>query len=696
MKTFDTANIRNVVLCSHGGAGKTTWVDAAAFNTGLIDRMGNTANGSTLSDSDPDEAKRGISINLAVVPVIHQNNKINLIDVPGFMDFVGEAISGIRAADSALLFVDASGGVQVGTEKTWALCDERHLPRLILINKLDRENTKFDEIISQIDSVLTKNYLVLTFPIGEGPQFKGVVDVIKGKSYTYADNGRKVVEGEIPADLKDRRDEYYHRLVEVVSESDDELLEAYLEGKEPAPEQINKALHGSVKHGKIFPIMACSSSSNMGIQNIMDAINDLLPSPDQAPAETAIDEKTEKEIKIVANSSDPFSALVFKTTADPFVGRITYIKVASGILNSDTKILNVNKDEEERISVVSVPIGKKQDNVSELKSGDIGVLTKLTKTLTSDTLADPVKPVRIAGINFPKPVLKMALKAKTKNDEDKIGVAVPRLIEEDPTLEYTRNEETREIILGGIGDTHLTAAAEKLQRKFGVATGLSIPKVPYRETIKKPVAKAEGKHKKQTGGHGQYGHCIVEVKPLPRGTGFEFTESVFGGSIPKNFIPAIEKGFRESIVHGTLAGYPVIDISVNVVDGSYHDVDSSELAFKLAASLAFKKAMEDGGVALLEPIYMLEISVPDNYMGDIMGDVSSKRGKIVGSEAKGKFQIIKALLPLSEAQRYAIDLSSITGGRGTFAMEFDHYEEAPPKVVEEVVAKAKAEQQQEA
>ena len=691
MKTFDTPSIRNVALCSHGGAGKTSWVEAAAFDTGLIERMGNVIAGTTISDFDPDEAKRQISINLSVVPVVHQNTKINLLDTPGFFDFVGETLEGIRAAESALIFVDVSGGVQVGTEKVWQYCEDRKLPRIIVINKMDREHANFDNALAQIEETLTKNYLVLTFPIGEGPQFKGVVDVIKGKSYTFADGGKKVVEGDIPADLKSKQEAYYNKLVEVVSESDDELLEAYLEGKIPTPEQVVKALHESVKNGKVYPVMSASSLSNIGTQNILDAIIDYFPSPDHAQPEPAKDAKTEQEIKVKTDPSQPFSALVFKTTADPFVGRITYLKVITGSLTPDTKLENINKDEEERISVVSVPIGKKQDIVSELKAGDIGVLTKLSKTLTGETLADPVKPIIIKGIDFPKPVLRMSLKAKSKADDDKIGVAVPRLLEEDSTLEYTRNEETREIILGGLGEAHLQAAAEKLSRKFGVATTLSIPKIPYRETIKKTV-KVQGRHKKQTGGHGQFGDCWVEVKPLPRGSGFVFEESVFGGSIPKNFIPAIEKGFRESIQVGTLAGYPVIDISVNVYDGSYHPVDSSEMAFKLAANLAYRKAFEDGGAVLLEPIYMLTITVPDQYMGDIMGDISSRRGKIIGSEAHGKIQVIKATAPLIEVQRYAIDLGSITGGRGSFSMEFDHYEEAPPRVVEEVVAKAKAEQ----
>jgi len=425
MKTFDTPSIRNVALCSHGGAGKTSWVEAAAFDTGLIERMGNVIAGTTISDFDPDEAKRQISINLSVVPVVHQNTKINLLDTPGFFDFVGETLEGIRAAESALIFVDVSGGVQVGTEKVWQYCEDRKLPRIIVINKMDREHANFDNALAQIEETLTKNYLVLTFPIGEGPQFKGVVDVIKGKSYTFADGGKKVVEGDIPADLKSKQEAYYNKLVEVVSESDDELLEAYLEGKIPTPEQVVKALHESVKNGKVYPVMSASSLSNIGTQNILDAIIDYFPSPDHAQPEPAKDAKTEQEIKVKTDPSQPFSALVFKTTADPFVGRITYLKVITGSLTPDTKLENINKDEEERISVVSVPIGKKQDNVSELKAGDIGVLTKLSKTLTGETLADPVKPIIIKGIDFPKPVLRMSLKAKSKADDDKIGVAVP-------------------------------------------------------------------------------------------------------------------------------------------------------------------------------------------------------------------------------------------------------------------------------
>lgn len=695
MKVYETSAIRNVVLCSHGSSGKTSWVEAAAYDTGATDRIGTIASGNTVSDFDPDEAKRQISINLSLIPVQYKDTKINFIDTPGAFDFAGEAISGIRAADASLIFIDVISGVQVGTEKMWGLCDKRHLPRAIIINKLDRENANFDQALDQITDSLTKSGLVMTFPMGEGPNFKGVVDVIKGKAYTFTDNGKKMVEGEIPANLKDKRDEYYEKLVEVVSESDDELLEMFLEGKKPSPEQLNKVLHQSVRSGKIYPIFAASGFANVGIANVLDAIIDLFPSPDHAAIEEATDLKSKSEIKLAYDASKPFASLVFKTSADPFVGRITYFKVMQGTLNTDVKPYNTKKDSGERISAVSVPFGKKQDQVSELKAGDIGVVTKLVGTLTGDTLTDQSYQVLIKGIDFPKPVLRMAVNPKNKADEDKIGTAIPRLLEEDPSLEYTRSEEAREFILGGQGETHINAAAEKLQNKFGVQVTLSIPRIPYRETIRKTVEKAEGKHKKQTGGHGQYGHCIIKAEPLPRGTGFTFTDAVTQGRIPKNFIPAIEKGMRESIVKGTLAGYPVIDLGITVLDGSYHDVDSSELAFKLAANLAFKKAMEDGGVVLLEPIYNLTIIIPDSYMGDIMGDISSRRGRILGSEAKGKYQIIKAQAPLTEVQRYAIDLNSITGGRGSFEMEFDHYEEAPPRVTEEVVEKAKLESDKE-
>lgn len=695
MKVYETSAIRNVVLCSHGSSGKTSWVEAAAYDTGATDRIGTIASGNTVSDFDPDEAKRQISINLSLIPVQYKDTKINFIDTPGAFDFAGEAISGIRAADASLIFIDVISGVQVGTEKMWGLCDKRHLPRAIIINKLDRENANFDQSLDQITDSLTKSGLVMTFPMGEGPNFKGVVDVIKGKAYTFTDNGKKMVEGEIPANLKDKRDEYYEKLVEVVSESDDELLEMFLEGKKPSPEQLNKVLHQSVRSGKIYPIFAASGFANVGIANVLDAIIDLFPSPDHAAIEEATDLKSKSEIKLAYDASKPFASLVFKTSADPFVGRITYFKVMQGTLNTDVKPYNTKKDSGERISAVSVPFGKKQDPVSELKAGDIGVVTKLVGTLTGDTLTDQSYQVLIKGIDFPKPVLRMAVNPKNKADEDKIGTAIPRLLEEDPSLEYTRSEEAREFILGGQGETHINAAAEKLQNKFGVQVTLSIPRIPYRETIRKTVEKAEGKHKKQTGGHGQYGHCIIKAEPLPRGTGFTFTDAVTQGRIPKNFIPAIEKGMRESIVKGTLAGYPVIDLGITVLDGSYHDVDSSELAFKLAANLAFKKAMEDGGVVLLEPIYNLTIIIPDSYMGDIMGDISSRRGRILGSEAKGKYQIIKAQAPLTEVQRYAIDLNSITGGRGSFEMEFDHYEEAPPRVTEEVVEKAKLESDKE-
>jgi elongation factor G len=691
MDTFDSNNIRNIVLCSHGGAGKTTWIEAAAYNCGAIDKMGTILDGNTLSDSDPDEVKRCISINMSVVPAIHKKHKINIIDTPGFFDFLGEALSGIRAADSALIFVDVLGGVQVGTEKMWHYCEERNLPRIIAINKMDRENANFDEALTQIQEKLTKSALVLTFPWGEAEHFKGVIDVVTGKAYSFTDNGKKMKAEDIPADLKDKRDSFYSDLVEIVVETDESLMELYLEDKEPSPEDIIKTLKKAVKDGTIYPVMATSSQNNIGILNMLDSIIDLFPSSDERPPEPATD-ADDNTIEIPYNKDKLLSAFVFKTSADPFVGRISYYKIITGNIRSDSKPLNVQKNKTERISALSVPFGKKQINISELFAGDIGVLTKLANTETNDTLADKSNPVKIVGVDFPEPVLEMAMKAKTKSDEDKIGTAIKKLIEEDPSLSYRRTEDTRESLIGGLGEAHLQASVMKLSNKFGVNIDLTIPKIPYRETITKGV-RVQGRHKKQTGGHGQFGDCWCEVKPLPRGEGFKFTESIFGGAIPKNYIPAIEKGWNEAITEGRLAGFPVVDIHVNVDDGSYHSVDSSEMAFKMAANLAYRKAMEESKVVLLEPIYKLTITVPEEYMGDIMGDISSKRGKILGSEVSGSNQIIMAEAPLVEVQRYAIDLNQITAGRGSFFMVFDHYEIAPPKLTEDVVAKQQAEKE---
>lgn len=605
---------------------------------------------------------------------------------------MGEAVSGIRAADSALVFIDVLGGVQVGTEKMWHYCEERNLPRIIVVNKMDRENANFDEVIPQIIENLTKSAMVFTFPWGEGENFKGVVDVVSGKAYTFEGGGKKSKVEEIPAELKSKRDEYYANLVEVVSETNDAMLEAYLEGNEPSQEDIIKALNDAIMTGKVFPIMACSGLSNIGVQNILDSVVNLLPSPDMRPPETGKDPKG-ADAEVAIDKSKPFSAFVFKTSADPFVGRISYLKVTSGMLRSDTKPINVAKGEIERISAISIPFGKKQVNVSEVMAGDIAVLTKLAHTLTGDSLCEKGNEINITGIKFPNPVMRMALHAKSKADEDKIGTSVKRLIEEDPSLEYVRSDETREIVLGGLGEAHINASIEKLQSKFGVNVTTSWPKIAYRETISRAV-KVQGRHKKQAGGHGQFGDCWCEVKPLPRGSGFEFTESIFGGAIPKNYVPAIEKGWREALVEGKLAGFQVTDIGVNVYDGSYHAVDSSEMAFKMAANLAFRAAMDQANPVILEPIYNMTIIVPDQYMGDIMGDISSKRGRIMGSEASGKNQVIKAQAPLVEVQRYAIDLNQITQGRGTFSMEFDHYEIAPPKLQEDVIAAAQAEKEQ--
>ena len=694
MKKYRVDQLRNLAIISHGGAGKTTLAEAMLFLGGAVDRFGKVDDGTSTMDYDPDEVKRKISINASVAPVEWNGHKINLIDTPGYSDFVGEVVGALRIADAAMVLVDAVSGVEVGTELNWRHADDRKLPRLVVVNRMDRENANFDKVLGSIREIFGNSAVAAQIPIGEGDKFRGVADIIHMKAFISSDaSGKNVVESPIPDELADAALELREKLVEYAAESDEELLNKYLEGEELTQEEFERGLAAGVADGSVVPVFCASGLRMVGVKPLMDSIVALLPSPVGQGAVIGRLPGSEDATERRPDETEPFSALVFKTMADPYVGKITMFRVYSGVVKSDSQVYNASKDKVERFGQVLLIKGKQQIAVAEVGAGDIAGVAKLSETTTGDTLSDKDKPIVLDPIKFPSPVLSMAARAKSKGDEDKIGQGLTRLQEEDPTLRYTKELETGELIVAGMGEVHLDIIAERLKRKFGAEMTLDTPKVPYRETIKGTV-KVEGRHKKQTGGRGQFGHVWIEMSPLPTGSGFEFEDKVFGGAVPRQFIPAVEKGLREGLPEGgILAGFPLVDLKCSLYDGSSHPVDSSEMAFKIAAQLALKKGCQEANPVILEPIVKAEVTVPEEYMGDVMGDFNKKRGRILGMEPEGRYQVVKALVPMAEMFKYSIDLRSMTAGRGTFTTEFDHYEEVPFSVAEKVIEQAKKEKE---
>jgi elongation factor G len=680
MEQFGLENIRNVVLLSHSGAGKTSASEVMLFTAKAISRLGKVAEGTTTSDYDPDEIKRQISINLSILPYQWKGIKINLIDTPGYSDFVGEVKAAMRVAEGTIILVCAASGVEVGTEQVWSYCEEVKLPRLIFINKMDRENADFYRTLDQIQSRFGSRCLPLQLPIGAQDSFEGIVDLLAMKSYI----GAEAKEAEIPASLQDKAKSFHEKLIEAVAEVDDKLIEKYLGGEELSREELGGGLRKAVSEGRIVPILTGSATKNIGFPSLLDAINSYLPSAKEQEAAVVGGERIEPA------QDGPLAALVFKTSADPYVGKLTYFRVYRGVINSNSQVWNASRGGAERIGQLFILRGKNQEPVSQLGAGDIGAVAKLTTTSTGDTLSSQDKAVKIAPIEFPEPIFSLAVHPKTKTDLDKLGAALTRLAEEDPTLQVRREADTNETILSGIGESQLEVAAEKMMRKFGVGVKLEIPKVPYKETITVPT-KAEYKHKKQTGGHGQYGHVLLELEPLPRGTGNEFADKVVGGAIPRNYIPAVEKGVNEAFKEGVLAHYPVTDLRARLYDGSFHPVDSSEICFKIAGAGALKKGMAEGQPVLLEPIMNIKITVPEDLTGDIIGDLNTKRARVQGMSPGGGVNIIEAQVPLAEILRYAIDLKSITQGRGSYKATFSHYEEVPAHVAQKIIAERQVE-----
>jgi len=693
MKKYNSENIRNVALISHGSAGKTSLTEALLFTSGTVNRQGKIESGNTTTDYDPDEIKKQVTINLGLAPLEWDGIKINLLDTPGYFDFIGDVLGALRAADSVLAVVCAVSGVEVGTEKVWGYADDYDLPRLVAINKLDRENADYEGTLEQLRTNFGHNVAPLQMPIGKEADFKGVVDLVQQKAIMFSGDGMKTTEEDIPADLVDQAQELREKLVEAIAEADDSLLEKYLEGEGLSDEEINEGLRQGVLEGKTIPVICCAATKNFGIQPMLDLIKRYLPTPlDKKEVKGYIPGSKDEESRKLSND-EPMSAFVFKTLADPYVGRINYFRVYSGNIQPDSQVYNSTQDLTERFGQVFSMRGKNQIQMEEVVAGDIACAAKLQNTITGDTLSDKSHPIVFPAIEFPEPVISFAVEPKTKGDEDKVGSGLSRFLEEDPTFKMERNVETKQTVISGMGELHLDIIVNRMAQKFGVDVELSTPKVPYKETIK-GQARVEGKHKKQSGGRGQFGHVYIELETSEPGEGLVFENKIFGGAVPKQYVPAVEKGIQEAMEGGVVAGYPVVDVLVRLVDGSYHTVDSSEMAFKVAGAQAFRKGMEEAGAVLLEPIMNVEVLVPEAYMGDIMGDLNSKRGRIQGMEPEGNMQKIKAQVPMAEMFKYSIDLRSMTQGRGFFSVEFSHYEEVPHNVAEQIKADAQAEEEE--
>ena len=673
--------IRNVVLLSHQGAGKTSLVESMLFTSGAIQRLGSVADGTTTSDYDPVEIERHMGINLSLLPAQWQGMKLNIIDTPGYADFVGEARSGLRVTEGAIIAVCAASGVEVGTEQMWSEAERGNLPRFIFVNKMDRDNADFFSSLKGIQAKLSTRCLPVQLPIGSQKDFQGIVDLVTMKAYIDTDSQ----EAEIPPTMQEQAEASREKLVEAAVEADDELINKYLEGESINNEEVFSAIRKSTIAGKLVPVFAGSALKSISIRQILDGVCSYLPAPEEEGAVLANNASTGEQEEINPSSESPLAGLVFKTTADPYVGKLSYFRIYSGTISGNSQIWNANKNSMERIGQLFTMLGKNQQTVPQVAAGDIGAVAKLTVTTTGDTLCAREHPVILPGIEFPKANFSMAIQPQAKSDLDKMSTVLPRICEEDPSLQTRREADTNEFIISGVGDNHLEITREKIRRKFGVEVKLDLPKIPYKETITTST-KAEYKHKKQTGGHGQYGHVLLELEPLPRGGGFEFVEKIFGGAIPQNYIPSVEKGVNEARQEGVLAGYPVVDVNVTLYDGSFHAVDSSDIAFKIAAAQALKKGLSQGQPVLVEPIMKLTITVPDSYTGDITSDLNTKRGRVLGMNPGNGVNVIEAQAPYAELLRYALNLRSLTQGRGSFAMEFDHYEEVPAHLSQKVIA----------
>jgi elongation factor G len=689
MKVYDAASIRNVALVGHSGSGKTQLASAALADAGMVNRFGKVDEGTTVTDFDEEEIARKHTLSASLAYAEWNKQKINFIDTPGIGNFLSDARAALTVADAAIVVVDAVAGVMVQTEKVWEAANELALPRLVVLNRVDRERASLERSLQSLHDACNRTVIPIQLPIGAERGFKGVVDLVSKKAFVFqTDESGKFSEAPIPADMAASVDSAREALIEMVAEADEKLMEKFFEAGTLGDAELVSGLRAATIAGKIFPLVVTSALQNVGVQPMLDAILAYLPSPAERPFKGV--DKSGAEVMRTADEKAPVSAFVWKTIADPFAGRITMFRVVTGALKSDSTIYNKTKDTPERLGHLIVLQGKTQSTVPEIRAGDVGAVAKLKDTLTNDTLGDKSDPVTYPAMKFPEPVLSYAIEPKSRGDEDKISSAMHRLEEEDPTIRYTRDPQTKELLLAGQGQVHIEVTVAKLKRRFGVDVNLKPPRIPYRETIK-AATEAHGRHKKQTGGHGQFGDCKIKMEPLPRGADFEFVDDIFGGAIPRQFIPAVEKGIQDARTRGFLAGYPVVDFKVTLFDGSYHDVDSNELSFKLAGSLAFKDAMSRTRPTILEPIMNVEVYAPSDFAGDLMGDLNGRRGRIGGMDTRGQTTIIKAQVPMAEMLTYEQHLTSATGGRGSYHMEYSHYDEVPSHLQSKIIAAAKAE-----
>ena len=678
MKPTTPDQIRNVALISHGGAGKTSLAEAMLFDAGAIQRLGSVDAGTATLDWDADEQKRKQSINLAIGSLEHDGTRITIVDTPGYADFQADVVEALAAVDAVIVVVDASAGVEVGTEEVWKLADGRKLPRFVFVNKMDRENANYDAVLDQLKARFGPKIAPVYLPIGSAESFRGYVDVIEEHATVYEAGTPSEVP--IPDDLAGIEHSRRDALVEAAAEASDELMMKYLEGEAISDEEIGAAMHKGTREGSVVPVFVGSALKNIGVRELLSMIVKHVPSPAEAGTRTTADGK-----EINPDANGPFVAQVFKTTADPFVGRLTYFRVISGSLLPQAHLYNSNRREEERIGNILAVLGKDQENLAKAGPGDIAAVAKLAGTQTGDTLvADRAHAVTLPNFDFPAPSLQVSIEPESKADLDKLGQALSRMLEEEPCARVRREDATGETVLTAMGDAHVDVIVDRLKRKFGASVKTGVPHVPYRETIRKP-AKIDNRFKRQTGGHGQFGHVVIEFEPLDVGTGFEFGDRIVGGAVPKQYIPAVEKGLREALDEGVLAGYPIVDLKATLVDGSYHTVDSSEMAFKIAASQALKRAFPDASPVLLEPVLEVEVVVPDEYMGDVMGQITAKRGHVLGMDSSNGMQQLRAQVPQAEMFHYATELRSITQGRGRFSWKLDHYAEVPHTIADKVI-----------
>lgn len=694
MATYPTDKIRNVAVIGHGTTGKTTLVSGLLYTAGQTDRLGLPDEGHALTDFTEEEIEHKRSFYSALAYLDWQKCKINLIDTPGYGAFIFEALGALRVADSALVLVDATTGVEVMTEKVWKYAENENVPCAIVFNKMDRDRARFESALESVQSVFGRTAFPIQLPLGEEADFKGVIDIISKKAFVFEEGSKaKPSVVDIPAELQGRVDEYHEKLVELIAENDEALMEKYFETGDLSEEELIEGLKQAFIQRLIFPVFCSSAVKNIGSWAILEAITRWFPNPAERGAVEAESLESGDPVVVEVTDEGPFAGFVFKTISDPYAGRISVLKAYRGKLQPDTVLYNSTRESQEKVGALNWILGKQLKTVPEIHAGDLFAVTKLKETYTGDTLCDPAQKIRFKPVEYGKQVIFFAIEPKTRADEDKLSNALQRLAEEDPMLKIERDPQTKELIISGTGDLHIRIAVERLKNKFGVDVELRKPKIPYRETIKK-VAEAQGKYKKQSGGRGQYGDCWIRIEPLPRGSDFQFEETIFGGAIPKQYIPAVEKGILEAREHGILAGYRVVDFKVTLFDGSYHEVDSSDLAFKIAGSMAFKKAMEKANPVLLEPVMKVEIYVPEENLGDVMGELNSRRARILGVDRAGSMQVIRAHVPLAEMLDFNPALTSITGARGYFEMEFDHYDEVPPHIAQKIIEEAKKEREE--